>query len=138
VLTLAQAQTALGAMLDHAAQIGGPPLALALLDAGAHPVLIARQDGAALLRVEIARGKAAGALGLGADTRALAERAAANPAFFTSVAAATGQLILSAGGVLLHGAGGQLLGAIGISGDTADIDEQVALIGRAALAGDPQ
>jgi len=138
VLTLAQAQTALAAMLDHAVQIGTQPLALVLLDAGAHPVLIARQDSAALLRVEIARGKAASALGLGTDTRALAERAMANPTFFTSVAAATGQLILSAGGVLLRDAAGRLLGAIGISGDTADIDEQVALTGRATIAGDPK
>lgn len=136
MLRLAQAQAALAAMLAHATQAATQPLALALLDAGGHVVLIARQDGAALLRAEIARGKAAGALGLGADTRTLAERAAANPAFFVSVAAVTGQLILSAGGVLLHDAAGALLGAIGVSGDTADTDEQVAMVGRAALAGD--
>jgi uncharacterized protein GlcG (DUF336 family) len=136
MLKLASAQAALTAMLAHAAQACVQPLAVALLDAGGHVVLLARQDGAALLRAEIARCKAAGALGLGADTRILAERAAVNPVFFNSVAAATGQLVLSAGGVLLHDAVGTLLGAIGVSGDTADIDEQVAMVGRAAIAGE--
>lgn len=123
-------------MLAHASRTSTQPLAFALLDAGGHVVLLARQDGAALLRTEIARCKAAGALGLGADTRVLAERAAANPAFFVSVAAVTGQLVLSAGGVLLHDAAGTLLGAIGVSGDTAELDEQVAMVGRTEIAGE--
>ena len=74
---------------------------------------------------------------MGADTRILATRAAANPVFFQSIAAATGRLALSPGGVLIRdvdgAARGAVLGAVGISGDTGDCDEACALAGiRAA------
>ena len=105
-----------------------------LLDAGGHPVTFAREDGASLFRFDIARAKAMGALGMGADTRAIAERAAANPAFFTSVAIATGgQLALSPGGVLIRDGAGAIIGAIGVSGDAPDTDEAIAAAGLAIL-----
>ncbi len=67
----------------------------------------------------------------------LATRAAANPVFFQSIAAATGRLALSPGGVLIRdvdgAARGAVIGAVGISGDTGDCDEACALAGiRAA------
>jgi uncharacterized protein GlcG (DUF336 family) len=71
---------------------------------------------------------------MGEDTRAIATRAAGNPVFFTSVAVATGgQLALSPGGVLIRDASGAIVGAIGISGDTPDIDEGCAMSGIAAF-----
>ena len=71
------------------------------------------------------------------DSADIAERARANPAFFTSVAVATGgALALSAGGVLIRAADGAILGAIGVSGDTPDIDAACARAGVAAFHGD--
>ena len=101
-----------------------------MLDAGAHPVAFAREDGASLFRFDIARAKATGALGMGADTRVIAGRAANNPAFFQSVVAVTGgQLALSPGGVLIRELEGAVIGAVGISGDTGDCDEACAIAG---------
>lgn len=129
-LTLAQACTIIDTALDKARADGAQPLALVVLDAGAHPVATVREDGASLFRFDIAKAKATGALGMGADTRLLAVRAAANPLFFQSVVAATGgRLALSPGGVLIRDVEGTVIGAVGISGDTGDCDEACAIAG---------
>ncbi len=133
-MMLADAQAAITSTRAAARDHGAAPLAIIVLDAGAHPVAFAREDGASLFRLDIARAKAAGALGMGADSGVLAERAKANPLFFTSVAVATGgALALSAGGILLRDAAGIVIGAIGVSGDTPDIDEACARTGSAAI-----
>ena len=50
------------------------------------------------------------------------------PAFFDSINSLTGgEVIPVAGGVLIRNAQGQLIGAIGISGDTSDNDEHCAV-----------
>lgn len=131
-LTLAAAQTILAATLAEARRRSAKPLAAVVLDAGGHPVAFAREDGASLFRHDIARAKALGAIGMGDDTRVLAERAKANPAFFQSVAVAVGgQIAYSPGGVLIR-AGGEIIGAVGVSGDTGDLDEECAVIGLRA------
>ncbi|WP_298400215.1 heme-binding protein [Sphingobium sp.] len=128
-LTLIQARTIIDAALEKARIEGAQPLAVVVLDAGAHPVAAVREDDASLFRFDIAKAKASGALGMGADTRVLAVRAASNPVFFQSVAAATGRLALSPGGVLIREMEGAVIGAVGISGDTGDCDEACAIAG---------
>lgn len=132
-ITLAQARSILDAALAHARAQDAQPLAIIILDAGAHPVAFAREDGASLFRFDIARAKATGALGLGADTRVIATRAAVNPAFFQSVVAVTGgQLALSPGGVIIRDLEGRMIGAVGTSGDAGDMDEACAIAGITA------
>ena len=132
-MTLDQADRIVDGALAEARARNAKPLGVMALDAGGRPVVFKREDGASLFRFDIARAKAMGALGMGADTRDIAARAANNPAFFTSVAIATGgDLALSPGGVLVRGAGGELVGAVGISGDTPDVDEACAFAGVAA------
>ena len=129
ILSLAHARTIIDAALDKARAVSAQPLAVVVLDSGAHPVATVREDGASLFRFDIAKAKASGALGMGADTRILAARAASNPVFFQSVAAATGRLALSPGGVLIRDVEGAVMGAVGISGDTGDCDEICAMAG---------
>ena len=132
-ITLAQARTILDAILEEARVQQAQPLAIIILDAGAHPVTFAREDGASLFRFDIAKAKAAGALGMGADTRVIATRAASNPVFFQSVVAVTGgQLALSPGGVIIRDLEGRIIGAVGTSGDTGDMDEACAIAGITA------
>lgn len=131
-LTLAAAQTIITAALAEARSRNGRPLAVVVLDAGGHPVAFAREDGASLFRHDIARAKAMGALGMGDDTRVLAERAKGNPVFFQSVSVAVGgNVAFSPGGVLIRHEGA-IIGAVGISGDTGDCDEDCALAGLRA------
>lgn len=131
-LSLQSAQTIATTALATAREHSARPLAIIVLDAGGHPVAFAREDGASLFRHDIARAKAMGALGMGDDTRVLAERAKGNPAFFQGVAVTVGgQIAFSPGGVLIR-SGGAIIGAVGVSGDTGDLDETCALAGMAA------
>ncbi len=131
-LSLAHAQAIIAAALAEGRARSAQPLAVVVLDAGAHPVAFAREDGASLFRHAIAVAKATGALGMGADTRVLAQRAAGNPLFFQSLSAAVGgQIAYSPGGVLVRH-DGAVIGAVGISGDTGECDEACALAGLAA------
>ena len=111
-----------------ARETGINPLAVAVLDAAGHPLAVLRDEGASFLRPQIATGKARGCLGMGFGGRELARRAQAMPAFFDAINSLTGgEVIPVAGGVLIRNAEGLILGAIGISGDTSDIDEQCAI-----------
>ena len=133
MISLDQAQTIVGGALSHGRALKVKPLAVIVMDTGGHAIAFAREDGASFFRHDIARAKAVGALGMGDDTRVLAERAKGNPAFFQSVTAVVGgNIAFSPGGVLVREASGLMVGAVGISGDTGDMDEACALAGIAA------
>lgn len=121
------------ASLARAAELECAPLAVAVLDAGGNEVAVQRQDRAGILRVEIARAKAWGALGMGYSSREIGERAQKMPAFFGSLAAVSqGRMVPVAGGVLIRDDANEVIGAVGISGDTSDRDEDCCLAGIAA------
>ena len=141
-ITLGQAMTIVEAALGRARETGCAPLAVAVLDDGGHLKAFAREDGAGIVRPQIAMGKAWGALGMGMGSRALARRVAEQPqqqAFFGALNAMSGgRVVPAAGGVLIKDAAGAVLGAVGISGDVSDKDETCALAGivAAGLTGD--
>ncbi|MDJ1159124.1 heme-binding protein [Chelatococcus sp. SYSU_G07232] len=133
-LTLDAAQTILSAALAAAAEKGFKPLAVALVDARGALKAFAAQDGTSLKRGEIALGKANGALALGLGSRAIARMAVERPHFIAAATQAVGgSLVPVPGGVLVREATGELVGAVGVSGDTSDNDETAAVAGiRAA------
>jgi uncharacterized protein GlcG (DUF336 family) len=139
-LTLAQATRVVEAALAKGRETQCAPLAVAVLDDGGHLKAFAREDGSGILRPQIAVGKAWGALGMGFGSRTFVRRAADNPAFFSALfAVSEGRLIPVPGGVLIKDKTGEVVGAVGISGDTSDKDEACALAGIAAagLVGEP-
>jgi uncharacterized protein GlcG (DUF336 family) len=132
-LTLDAAGTILDAALARGRELGLAPLTVVVLDAGGHLKAAKREDGSSLLRPEIATGKAWGALGMGFGGRELARRAARAPQFFAAVTElAGGRLVPVAGGVLIRSREGAILGAVGISGDASDKDEDCVVHGIAA------
>lgn len=105
-------------------------LTVAVLDAGGHLVALQREDGSEFLRPDIAMGKAWGALGMGHAGRVLAERSQKNPVFFNALAAMSGgRMVPLPGGVLVRSESGEILGAVGVSGDTGEQDELAAVAG---------
>jgi uncharacterized protein GlcG (DUF336 family) len=67
---------------------------------------------------------------MGFGGRELARRAALMPVFFNALSdLAGGNMVPVPGGVLIRDAGGEIIGAVGISGDTSDNDERCALAG---------
>ncbi len=129
MLGLARASTIVDAALARGRELALAPLAVAVLDAGGHLVAFKREDGAGIVRFEIAFGKAWGALGMGFGTRELAERAAKHPTFVAMLGAISqGRMVPSPGGVLILEQK-IVVGAIGISGDVGDQDEACAVAG---------
>src|SRR5215217_3856054 len=140
VVTLAHASAIVDSALKKGRETNCAPLTVAVLDAGGHLVAFKREDRSGILRFDIAFGKAWGALGMGFGSRTLFERAGNTPQFFNALAVASGgRLVANPGGVLIKDAGGDVIGAVGISGDTSDKDEACALAGieAAGLKADP-
>lgn len=139
-VSLEEARTIIAAALAKAAELKLKPLGVAVLDAAGHLKAFERQDGATHMRMEIAMGKAHGAVALGMGSRAIFKRAQ-EQAYFVSAAntLARGLLVPVPGGVLIRDAAGLVAGAVGISGDTSDQDEACAVAGiqAAGLAADP-
>lgn len=139
-LKLTQANEIISVALAEARKQNLKPLAVAVLDPGGHLIALQREDGATFLRVDIAIGKAWGALGMGFGTRELVQRAENYPTFVTALGIlSNGRMVPSPGGVLILNAEGELLGGVGISGDAGDNDEACALAGikAAGLAAMP-
>ncbi|MGN8020662.1 GlcG/HbpS family heme-binding protein [Phyllobacterium sp. 22229] len=129
-LSLSKANTIIKAALAKATEAGMRPLSVAVLDAGGHLKAFQKQDGASLLRFEIAFGKAFGGLSIGTGSRTVEKFAKERPHFVEGlVAASGGRVIPVAGGVLIKNAKGEILGAVGITGDTSDNDEIAAVAG---------
>jgi uncharacterized protein GlcG (DUF336 family) len=133
-VTLAQASVIVEAALAKGRELGLHPLTVVVLDGGGHMVAMKREDGSSILRPEIAGGKAWGVLGMGFGGREFARRVASGGAVFLQalMAASGGRIVPVPGGVLIRDGGGAIIGSVGISGDTSDMDEACAVAGIAA------
>lgn len=129
LLTLAEARTVVDEILRHARENDMEPMTAVVLDAAGVVKATVREDGSGLARPDIAFAKAWGALGMGLPSRELARRSELMPTFFQALAPATqGRVIPVPGGALIV-KNGQLVGAVGVSGDTSDNDELCAVAG---------
>jgi uncharacterized protein GlcG (DUF336 family) len=129
-LDLETARTIIAGARAHGSSAGLKPLTVVVLDAGGHVVAAEREDGSSMKRFEIGFGKAYGALSLGMGSRSIMGRAEQQPYFVAAVTSAVGgTLVPVPGGVLVRNDGGDLVGAVGITGDTSDNDEAAAVAG---------
>lgn len=129
-ITLAQANQIIAAALATSSEARYRPMGVAVIDDAGNIVAFARQDGASMFRFDVARAKAWGAVGMGASSRVLMQRAQDNPNFFVSLAAtADGKFLAQTGAVLIKNASGTVIGAVGASGGTGDEDEAICIAG---------
>ncbi len=132
-ITLDQANAIVAGAFAEAKANDGSPIAVVVLDEAGHIISAQRQDGTTMFRIDIARGKAWGAVAFGTSSRDLGEKAKQNPAFVQALSVtAGGKLLPNPGAVPIFDADGNLLGAVGISGDSGPRDEQFAAAGVAA------
>lgn len=128
-LTLQQAQKIVEVALAKGRELELNPLTVAVLDAGGVVKMLAREDGTSTLRPGIAEGKAKGCIGLGIGGRAIYKRGQEQPYFIQAMnALSDGKLVPVPGGVLIR-QDGQIIGAVGVTGDTSDNDEICAIAG---------
>ena len=129
-LALEQATTIIDAAFAKGAEIDCRPLSVAVLDDGGNLVAFKKQDNSSVLRFDIAMGKAWGAIGMGISSRKLEESAKERPYFINAlIAASGGKLVPVAGGLIIHSADGEVLGAVGVTGDKSDRDEVCGIAG---------
>ena len=129
-LTLAQANLIIDAALKRSRELGYLPMAVVVLDDAGHVKAAQREDGASMFRIDVATGKAWGAVGMGVPSRVLGDRAKTNPNFFVALAATSGGKFLpQPGAVLIKSKDGRVLGAVGASGGTGDEDEAICAWG---------
>lgn len=130
-LTLDGARVALDAALTRAGELG-VAVNVSVCDVAGHEIAFARMDGAALLSADIARDKAyTVAAFLGIPTDRWFSMIEAEPALREGIVHRD-RLVIFGGGVPVT-ADGVAVGAVGVSGGTAEQDHEVATAGAAAV-----
>lgn len=126
-LSLQQANELIHEVLRVAREKAMPPLAVAVLDSGAHLKAFQREDGVSFLRAQIAQAKAWGALALACNTDQLAERyrqGDVQQGFINALNTMTeGKIIPLPGGVLVRNDRSEIIAAVGAAGGPSEDDE---------------
>jgi glc operon protein GlcG len=114
-----------------AAKAAGIAVAVVVLDAGGNVKCSTRMDGAPLMALSMAEGKAYTAVGMGVDTSVWEQAAAVAPSFAGSITSVP--RFTPFGGGLPLTVDGDLIGSVGVSGGTVDQDLEVVAAAAQAL-----
>ena len=129
----AEARRIIEAARAHARQIDRQ-VSILVLDAAGLPVLLDAEGEPPTFTRVVADGKAMGAIFMGRDSGELAAMAANSPAFASALAVRLGGRFVPFAGAVLLRRGGEVIGAVGVSGASAEEDEEIAKAGAATLA----
>lgn len=129
-ISLSKARTIITRTLAAGRDQGMKPLSVIVLDTGGHPKAFQREDGASPGRFAIAQAKAYGAVMLGMGGAAQRDRAEAQAYFMAAVNGVfDGRTVPVPGGVLVKNKKGDVIGAVGVTGDTSENDAAAAVAG---------
>lgn len=129
-INLRRARQIIKGTLARGKEMGLKPLSVIVLDAGGNVRAFERDDAAAPGRFAIAHGKAYGSIMLGMAGKAQMARAEQQAYFMAAVNGVFGgQVIPVPGGILVRDAKGNVMGAVGVTGDSSDNDEVAGLAG---------
>ncbi|MCF7966070.1 heme-binding protein [Methylobacter sp. Wu8] len=133
-LTLEKANIIINTATNKARKLHMAPITVVVLDEAGHLKAMQREDGATVIRQQIATAKAWGAVSMGISSRSLASVAEERPGFMNAlINIADGQIMPVPGGVLIRDTKNHVIGAVGISGDSSDQDERCAIAGIEAV-----
>jgi uncharacterized protein GlcG (DUF336 family) len=134
MVKLEQSNRIIGAIFSRGRELGCRPLSVVILEAGAKVKAFQKEDGSAMMRFEMAYGKAYAALALGRSSSLVRMRTEERPLFMQYLIRASGdQIFPEGGGMLIRDNDGEVIGAVGVTGDTQERDEELAAHGiRAA------
>jgi len=129
-ISLAQAERIIDAVIARGVALGCRPISVIVVEPGCKVKAFKKEDGASMIRFEMAFGKAYAALSLGRSSKLVRERAVERPIFMRYLIAASGEQIFpEGGGMLIRDDDGDVIGAVGVTGDTEDCDEELAVHG---------
>lgn len=129
-INLRRARQIIKGTLARGKEMGLKPLSVIVLDAGGNVKAFEREDAASPGRFAIAHGKAYGSIMLGMAGKAQMARADQQAYFMAAVNGVFGgQVIPVPGGILVRDGKGNVIGAVGVTGDTSDNDATAGLAG---------
>ena len=127
VITLDQANRIIDAILKRAVELNCRPISAVVVEPGCVVKAFQKEDGASMMRFEMAYGKCYAALSLGRNSRLVKSRQEEKPEFVKFLIAASGErLFAEGGGMLIRDANGDVVGAVGVTGDTEERDDDLA------------
>ena len=134
MVTLAQSNRIIESIFARGHELGCRPLSVIVVEPGAKVKAFQKEDDSAMMRFEMAFGKAYAALALGRSSSLVRMRTEERPLFMQYlIRASDDQIFPEGGGMLIRDKDGELLGAVGVTGDTQERDEELAAYGiRAA------
>ena len=134
MITLEQSNHIIAAIFARGRELSCRPLSVVIVEPGAKVKAFQKEDGSAMMRFEMAFGKAYAALALGRSSSLVRVRTEERPLFMQYLMRASGdQIFPEGGGMLIRDNGGEVIGAAGVTGDTQERDEELAAHGiRAA------
>ncbi len=129
-VTLAQAERIIDAIIERGGALDYRPLSVIVVEPGCKVKAFKKEDGASMIRFEMAYGKAYATLSLGRSSKLVRQRAQEKPIFMRYLIAASGEQIFpEGGGMLIRDDSGEVIGAVGVTGDSEDRDEELAIYG---------
>ncbi len=131
-ITIQQARAAIDAARSMSTDLS-VKMNIAIVDAGANLKAFARMDGALLGSIDIAIKKATTARFFDMPTGEIGKLSQPGKSLY-GIEHSNGGLISFPGGVPIKGSNGEVIGAIGVSGDTVENDHTVASAGAAAVS----
>src|SRR3954466_15704942 len=133
-IKLSQANRMIAAIIKRGIELDCRPISVVVVEPGCIVKAFQKEDGASMMRFEMAFGKAYAALALGRSSMLVRLRAEERPMFMDYlIRASDGRLFPEGGGVLIRDAAGEVIGAVGVTGDLQERDEELAIYGvRAA------
>ncbi len=134
MIKLAQAERIIDAILARSRELNCRPMSVVIIEPGGPVKAFKKEDGSSMMRFEMAFGKAYAALALGRSSTLVRLRAEERPMFMEYlIKASDGRLFPEGGGVLIRDDAGEVIGAVGVTGDRQERDEELAIYGvRAA------
>ena len=133
-ITLDQANRIMAAIIKRAEELNTRPISVVVVEPGCVVKAFQKEDGASMVRFEMAYGKCWAALALGRDSSLVKVRHEESPSFTSFLIKSSGdKLFPEGGGMQIRNSEGEVVGAIGVTGDTERVDQELALHGiRAA------
>ena len=134
MITLEHSKRIIEAIFSRGRELACRPLSVVVVEPGAKVKAFLKEDGSAMMRFEMAYGKAYAALALGRSSSLVRVRTEERPLFMQYLIRASGdQIFPEGGGMLIRDKEGEVIGAVGVTGDTQERDEELAAHGiRAA------
>jgi uncharacterized protein GlcG (DUF336 family) len=129
-ITLEQANRIIEAIIKRGVELDCRPISAVVVEPGCIVKAFQKEDGASMIRFEMAFGKAYAALALSRNSSLVKIRHEEKPTFMRYLMTASGDKIFpEGGGMQIRATNGEVIGAVGVTGDTEEHDEELAAHG---------